>query len=217
LNRAAVGERPPQNPMIDKYNRICDPDDWDDEFSHEFMYMWFHCHRIVTAFWRGVETRPIKYGNRLTSNTILSEVDFIMANKLRKQNGAKSGNASGTNSTPSKRNIRWLNIYFEDEDVAQLEQSTATLEYLSARLLALVSTNVSTSSRVQDDGKSYCVTIIYTPDDGVEGDSLGFSGFGDNIRDAALGAIYKHDIKLDANLPAASQLYADQKQSKRFR
>lgn len=127
-----------------------------------------------------------------------------------------NGSAKLSTSDYDRDSLRWCNIKLEDDDLAALEQSDATLEYLAARLCEISSDGINASIRHVDGGKSVCVSLLFPVSRGAIR-TIGISSFGGNIRDAILCTVYKFDIRLDGDIESAIELLSTETAQRRFR
>lgn len=110
-----------------------------------------------------------------------------------KANGSASNNGvNGSGSKGSDVKWKWGNCKLSNEDIASLEQSDATLDYLATCIVSLVADGFGVTLKPTDSGKSRCCTI-YRPDFPTVGVTVGVSAFGGDIRDAILTCLYKLD------------------------
>lgn len=153
---------------------------------------------------------------RFTTNDALRLLEDSMPRKGKQNGNADNNSGRFRDSQPNGGKFRFVNITLSDDDLAELELSEATLEYLVARLLDIYRESVSFSIRHVDARKSHCVTLI-GPDCRDDRNTVGVSSFAATERDACLVAVYKFDILLDGDWRSINEFDASPEQRRRFR
>lgn len=198
------------------YNLINQPDDWSDTFSHQFITAWIDCREeILWEIW-WLEKFSHWKDVKLTSRDFLRKIGANMPRKGRAQNATRGNTPPRIGESSHRDELKWLNIRLEADDLDTLEQSDATLEYLSACIVGLANDGFGISIKPVDKGESICCTIIGSHPD-FDGVSYGLSSFAGNVRDALLVSLYKLDEKLGGTFNNADKFAVPAKQTSRFR
>jgi len=168
------------------------PDDWSESFDRQLVSAVLSCQYNIAGTLEDLVTSGQRFGYSITTWTFLSKFGDIMSRKS-KSNGTTSNN--GNDNRGGKGGDAkwvWVNCRLSDEDIAELERSTAEMDYLATCLIALGNDGFGVSIKTVDEGKSKCVTIN-RPDFPNRGTTVGVSAFGDNLRDAIVTVLYKLD------------------------
>jgi hypothetical protein len=124
--------------------------------------------------------------------------------------------AVGNSGKPDggEKSINWLNLSLGDDDIAALEQSTATYEVVAASLLSLADDGFDFSIKPVDGGKSIMAAVYgFPPDNTIR--KMGVSAFAENSRDASLACLYKFENLLGGAFPSGH--IDNQRPKSRFR
>lgn len=193
-----------------------EPDDWECCFTPRFITAWMlHKHKVAANFnWLAKNCR-IPHA-KLTSYENLRELGLYMPRKKGDENNVQHTRFNDSSGKGSGNEWKWCNIRLEPADIAALEQSTSTFEFLAASLCALGDDGIGFSIKPVDNGKSFSVTL-YRPDSGNPSITYGVSSFAGNIHDGLLVALYKFDVCLEGDFSNASRFIETAKQGQRFR
>ena len=161
-------------------------------------------------------TQGIKRGRSMTTYSFLREIEVSMPNPKKDKKNAYGSNGSSSGSKTIGSGFKWVNIELDDSSVLELEQSEATLEYLSACLCGLADNGLGFKVAPSSDGKSICATL-YKSDTGSGGISYGLSAFAGNVRDAELALLYKYEVSLEGSFDNIDRYVSDTTSRSRFR
>lgn len=179
------------------------PDDWSERIALRYVNAYLVYGARLRLLFEDFDKGKAYCREKVTAYHILRELEVSMPRK-GKQNGTASGyggNSSGSAGSGAK--WEWANVKLTDDDIAVLERSDATLEYVVTYLASLGDYGIGITIKPVDEGKSRCVTV-YRPDFPRTGVTVGVSSFASNVRDAGLACIYKLDNYLGGDFSAYS-------------
>jgi hypothetical protein len=168
------------------------PDDWSEAISPIVLA------RVSTynvPFFRLFDEYPkngVKFDAPISTYACLRELRLEMPRGKNKNAGANDNGSNNRGGARGDAKWIWGNCRLSNEDLATLEQSTDTLDYLATCLASLGNDGFGFTCKPVDEGKSHCCTI-FRPDFPTSGVTIGVSAFGGNLRDAILTCLYKLD------------------------
>jgi len=174
------------------YKFLPEPDNWLEVIPFQVVCAYFDRRVEITKLLRWHLRHGGGFGAPLSAYEILREYGVYMPRK-GKSNGTTADNGRNDDSgTRSNAKWQWGNCRLSNEDIANLDRDTSTLEYLATCLVTLGNDGFGFSCKPVDKGESRNCTI-YRPDFPAVGVIVGVSAFGGNIRDAILTCLYKLD------------------------
>lgn len=201
--------------LMNSYNLLNEPDDWSNSISRGVFTHWSRHGHFVLSLVAKCEERSRHTDYKITGSTILRELD-LMPRKKGSYNGSTNGSPNANHSGTLRGNdVKWFNRRLTPEDLNELERADASLDFLLARIVELVDDGHGVSLKSTDRGASRSCTIIGS-DLHNPGVSYGVSGFGGNLRDALLTAVYKYDVLLEGDITNVATSNSDLQQERRF-
>lgn len=194
-----------------------DPDDWSWSVPYWLIPAWTDRRDKVLFLLMWKEKWGRRFDERLTGYDILRELWVTMPRKKGSPND--NANKPSTNrfgKSGDRNEWKWVNLELSDDDLSELEQSQATLEYLAACAVGLGDEGIGITVVPCDEGKSFRFTF-YGSVPGVANVTFGVSSYGGTIRDALLVGLYKFDILLGGDFDTVKHNIDTEKPRRRFR
>lgn len=202
--------------MTTNLNVYQEPDNWGDCIPPRLLGVIAGKYDAMTKIFRWYMTAGVRLNQRLTTYDILSEMRLYMPRKGKQNGNTDKPRFHDNRGTGGGNEWKWANIRLDDEDIAILEQSDASLEFLAACIVVLADDGIGVTIKPVDAGKSFCCTLN-RPSDTDTGVVIGVSSFAGTIRDALLVSLHKLDHKLGGEFANAEHFVSATPERPRFR